>query len=153
MYFATEASRAARLAALDHFHLASSILLDSSARLADLYSGAASRVLGLAGRGMPVPPQNVMQDIVPELVMGHLQIAGYAHVDLIHLLEAQIHSSSHLTKYTLDKTAWLSPPEVEIAINSVESLIDAGEKAVDELGAASVQVVEKKLKRRPAAKS
>lgn len=153
MYFATEASRAARLAALDHFHLASSILLDSSARLADLYSGATSRALGLAGRGEPVPPQSVMQDIVPELVMGHLQIAGYAQVDMIHLMEAQIHSSSHLTKFTLDKTAWLSPPEVEIAINTVESLIDAGEKVVDEVSEASVQVVEKKLKRRPAAKS
>lgn len=153
MYFVSDATRAARLAALDHFHLASSILLDSSARLADLYSGAASRALGLAGRGNPVPPQNVIQEIVPELVMGHLQIAGYAQVDLIHLLEAQIHSSSHLTKYTLDKAAWLSPPEVEIAISTVESLIDAGEKAADELGEASVKVVEKKLKRRSSAKN
>ncbi|MDO8932850.1 MAG: hypothetical protein Q7U97_10685 [Rhodocyclaceae bacterium] len=155
MYFNSETVHVARLAALDHYQSASNILLDSTARLIDLYNDTGSQALGLARCGEARPDADRFKQLVPNLFMGHLRIAGHAHENLVRLLEAQIHSSSNLAKFTLDKTAQMSPPLVELAIDAVGSIIAAGESVSDELGNASIKAVgevEKKLGRSSRAK-
>ena len=156
MYFHSESAHTARLAALDHYQLASNILLDSTARLVELYNDTSSKTLGLVRSGETLPDSALFKEVVPSLVMGHLRIAGHVHQDMVRLVEAHIHSSSNLAKFTLDKTAQMSPPLFEYAIDAAESIIAAGESVADKLGDAScnaVGEVEKKLGRSAAAKN
>jgi hypothetical protein len=155
MYFHSDTAHAARLAALDHYQLASNILIESTARIVDLYSDAGSKALGLARHGNVLPEAALFKQFVPELFMGHLRLAGHAHQDMIRLVEAQIHSSGNLVRFTLGKTAQMSPPLVEMAIDTATAMIAAGEDVADELGDASVKAVgevEKGLGRTPSAK-
>lgn len=150
MYFHSETAVAARLAALDHVRLASTIVLDSTERLVDLYNGAGSRVLGLARSGEPVTPPAFFGSLMPELVAGHLRIAGHIHEDWVRLLEAQMHNSGRLAKFALDKAANLSPPLMEMTLEAAESIVATGEDVADALGDATVravQDVEKQLER------
>lgn len=154
MYFNSETVLATRLAALDHYRQASNILLDSTARLFDLYNDTGSKALGIARHGGSLADPVLIKQLAPEFLIGHLRIAGHAHEDMVRLIEAQLHSSNRLAKFALDKTAQMSPPMLELAIGAVESLIDAGEDAADGLGDASLKAigaVEKKLAR-PAGK-
>jgi len=152
MYFNSETINATRLAALDHYQSASKILFDSTARLIDLYSHAGSKVLGLArqNESESLPGPTLFKQLVPELLMGHLLVASHAHEDLVRFMGVQIHSTSSLAKFALDKTSQWSPPLTEFAANAAESIIEAGESAADELGDATIRTVaevERKLER------
>lgn len=142
MYFHTQPALAARLAALDHCRQASAIAFDSAARLIELHCGAGNRMLGIA-RGSDVQASRLLGGLVPELFAGYLRIAGHAHEDWVRLAEAQLHNSSTLAKFTLDRTAQMAPPMVELALDAAESLIDTGESAADEIGDATIKAVEK----------
>lgn len=150
MYFNSQTVRAAKLAALDHYRLASNILFDSTARLIDLYGDTGSKALELARNGANPRATRQFKELAPELCMNHLRIAGHAHADLIRVMKAQMHNSSGLAKFALDKTADMSPPLVELGIDTAESIMAVGECAADELGDASINAVvavEKKLAR------
>ncbi|MBI4984241.1 MAG: hypothetical protein HZC24_02540 [Rhodocyclales bacterium] len=150
MYFNSETAHAARMAALDHCRAAAGILLDSTARMLDLYNDTRGKALGIARHAEFQSTPAAFGQLLPDLLAGHLRIAGHAHEDLIRLVESQIHVSGSLAKFTLDKTAQISPPLVEFAIDTAESIIAAGENVVDELGDASLKAVgavEKKLAR------
>ena len=155
MYFASQTIVAARLAALDHYQSASTILLDSTASLVDLYNDAGNQALHLARKPAPWSEALQIKEVVPDFFAGHLRIAGRAHEDWVRLVEAQIHSSSSLVKYIFEKSAHMSPPVVELAMDAAESLVAAGEDAAGELGDASLKAIidaEKKLGRQARAK-
>lgn len=139
MYTSSQIANAARLAALDHFQSASNIVLDSTARLVDLYSDKGSRALGLKRRRESLADFALFDELVPELFAGHLRIAGQTHEDIVRLVEAQIHSMGSIARFALDKTARMSPPWVELVIDGTESIIAAGESAADELGGVSLE--------------
>lgn len=155
MYFTSEIALSARLTALDHYRSASNILLDSTDSLISLYIDAGSKTLDLARSSEALPDAALFQGLLPELVNGHLRIAGQVQENLVRLAEAQMHNANRLTKFTLDKTAHLAPPIVEQAINTAESILKTGESAADELCEASLKAViavEKKIGRSSRAK-
>lgn len=143
MYTVSQIANATRLAALEHCHSASTIVLDSTARLVDLYSKLGSKALRLESYSHTHAYNAPVNQLVPELFVGHLSIADRLHKDLVRLMEAQIHRSGSIAKFALDKSADMSPPLVEIAIDVTESMITIGETTVDELGSASLQALGK----------
>jgi hypothetical protein len=150
MYTSSQIANAARLAALDHFQSASNLLLDSTARLVDLYGEAGDKALGLGRRSESLSAFALFNELVPELFAGHLLIAGHAHEDFIRLVEAQVHSSSRIAEFAFDRAAQMSPPWAERVIDGTESMIAAGESTADELGGVSLKAfgkVEKKTSR------
>ena len=155
MYFTSDTALAARLATLDHCHSASRILLDSTDSLINLYVDTGSKTIDLARNSESSQVSKPFQALLPELLAGQLRIAGQAQENLVRLMEAQIHSVSSLAKFALDRAAHMSPPIVESAINTAESMMAVGENAADELCEASLKAVvavEKKLGRSIAAK-
>lgn len=149
MYFTSQAVMAARLAALDQYRTASMILLDSAAHLIELYSDAKDQTFKRARGNEFQPAPGLFKELVPEIFLGHLRVVGRAHENLVRLAEAQRHSASKLVKFTLEKTAQMSPPLVELALETAESLVVAGEDAADDLGDASLDAIvaaERKLR-------
>lgn len=144
MYFNSQPALAARLATIDHCHQASGLVFDSTAQLVDLYCQAGRHALGLARGGEPLPAvcrQIIAERHVPDFFRGHLRIAGHAHEGLVRLFEAQLHAGSRLAQFALEKTALMSPPMVELALDAAESIVVVGEAAADELGDASLHAI------------
>ena len=141
MYTHVQIAGAANRAAIDFYHLTAHTLLDSTGRLVDLYSTTRSRMIGLAHRDGAVPGVALFEEIAPYLFMGHLRLANHAYEDFVRMVETQIHSTSGIARFALDKTAQMSSPLVEIAIDSTESIISVGEAAADDIGAASLKAV------------
>ena len=141
MYFTASAALDARLATLEHYESMFRILLDSAGHLVKLYTETGSNALGRARGGEFRPDSAHFQVFFPELFVAHLRIAGHAHESLVLLAEAQLHNVDRLAKFALDKTARMSPPLVEQAIDTAESLLSVGENAADELCEASLKAV------------
>lgn len=93
MHFNSETAHAARLATLDYCQRVSNILLDSTAHLFSLYNHTGVRALDLARRGESLADPALFGQLVPELFIGHLRVAGHVNEELIRLVEAQMHSS------------------------------------------------------------
>jgi hypothetical protein len=141
MYTHVQIAGAANRAAIDFYRLTANTLLDSTGRLVDLYSATRGQMIGLARREGAVPGVALFEEIAPSLFMGHLRLANLAYEDFVRMVETQIHGTSGFARFALDKTAQMSPPLVEIVIDSTESIISAGEAAADDLGAASLKAV------------
>ena len=149
MYFSKFAITA-RQATLEHYQSASRLLLDSTDGLAKLYFDTGHATLIHARSSDSLPDNNPLHNVMPEFFTGYLRVAGRAQEGLMRLAEAQMHSASNLAKFALDKTAHLSPPEVEQALKVTGSIVTAGENAADALCEASIKAiadVEKKLDR------
>lgn len=164
MYFNAPAVHAARLAAIDHCRLASEIVLDSTGDLVDLYrrAGVAALSIATASSGSVPLPDALIEEIggrhVPNLVAGHLGIAGRVQQGLVRLFEAQIQVSTELAHFALGKAAQMSPPLMELAANAADSLVEMGQHAAQELGETSRKAIdeaERKIQRsvRPKRKS
>jgi hypothetical protein len=141
MYTHVQIAGAAHHAAIDCYQQTGNILLDSSARLFDLYRDTGRRAVGLARRDAAQPGRVLVEELAPVLFAGHLRLAGHAWEDYVRLVEAQIHSTSRVALFALEKSAQLSPPLVEIAIESTESIICVGESTADAISAASLEAV------------
>lgn len=141
MYIHAQIAHEAKLAALDLCNLTGSTLFDTNARWFDLCHASASKVVGLPWGEEPAPSLAQYLQLAPELIQIHLRNAGFACEDLLRLVEAHIHSSTRIAKFALDKAADMSPPLVEIAIDTTESILSAGEEAADALGDASLMAI------------
>ena len=143
MYTMSQIANATRLAALEHCYSASTIVLDSTARLVALYSKVGSKALCLECCSRTDAYTGSIKELVPEFLAGHLSIADHMHKGFVRLVEGQVHSGGSIARLALDKAADMSPPLVEIAIDATETIIAIGEATADEIGNASLQVLGK----------
>jgi hypothetical protein len=155
MYVTAEAVTAARLAACEHFGVASRLCLESSRRLADLYASVGRTAFGLAGEthrrhdaglGGSWVMGSMLRELSvrhgPDLLAGHVVILGETYEGLVRLMGAQWHATSRLARQTLEQSAWIAPPELEGGIDTAMLAIDAGDELADDLVAASVDACE-----------
>lgn len=141
MYFTAPGALGARLATLEHYESASRILLDSTGHLITLYLETGSQAIDHARGSESLSDSVRFQALLPGFFAAHLRIVKHAHESLVRLAEAQLHSVGSLAKFALDKTARMSPPLVEQAIDTAESILAVGENAADELCEASLKAV------------
>jgi hypothetical protein len=126
MYYHVQAAHSLRLSMLSHCHAAAGILLDSSAKLMNLYAETGDRALRNHDQGVAATV-GAFGSLAPQLVAGHLRIAVHLQEGLVHLMEAQLRDSSRVVRFGLEKVAELSPPEVEAVIDTVGAIIETGE--------------------------
>lgn len=168
MYASAPAAVAARLATIEHLENASTLCLESGQRLAEMYGEAGRQVMRLAseahashdaGLGSVWMLSAVWQEVStrqgPALLANSMDVLGETYDGLVRLMGAQWHTTSHLARIALEKSAWMAPPELEPGIGTAISAVEAGEELADGLVAASIsahdqveEAVERRIRRR-----
>lgn len=125
---------------LEQYFSASTLMIDSASKFVDLYLRIGNSMLSLARADDPAG-LGAAQRMLPEWLAGHLSIAGHVQDEVIRLAQAQVQRSNRIAKQALDSVGQMAPPEIELAIESVESLLDSGETVAGDLGEAARQAV------------
>lgn len=140
MYFDVAAST--RLATIEQCQQVTSLVIESTGRVMTLYAQAGRAMLQSSGEYANPRSGDGAAPSLPNLFVEHLHLADSVGRDFIRLLESQVCTSSRLLQASLQKVKGASPPMAEIAIDSTEFAIAKGAELANEVGAASLKMID-----------